>query len=119
MSQDKYPIQQELANLKKALDADPTSVEAANRYWDALGSYGGKNVRSGGYVKEAFRGCALASREGVIAFGRAFRGLFESTGELPRAELFDKELLEALKARLSELSGEDRAILEWILSSID
>jgi hypothetical protein len=118
MTQQKYPIQQKLGNLKKALDADPTNVEVANRYWEGLGSVGGQDVRSGRFVREAFRGCALDSREGVIAFARAYRELFESTGERPRAELFDKELLLALKTRLPELSKEDRAIMEWILTSI-
>ena len=58
MAQDKNPLQQRLANLKKTLDSDPTNVDVANRYWDALGSFGGHNVRSGGFVREAFRGCA-------------------------------------------------------------
>jgi len=118
MAQDKFPIQQKLANLKKALDANPTNVEAANSYWEALGSLGGQNVRSGGFVREAFRGCAMASCDGVIAFARAYRELFESTGELPRAELFDKDLLAALRTRLPELARDDRTILEWILTSI-
>ena len=118
MAQDKNPLQQRLANLKKTLDSDPTNVDVANRYWDALGSFGGHNVRSGGFVREAFRGCALDSREGVVAFVRAYRELFESTGEKPRPELFDEELLLALRSRVSELSDEDRAKLDWILTSI-
>jgi hypothetical protein len=118
MAQNKNPLQQRLANLKKTLDCDPTNVEAANRYWDALGSFGGHNVRSGGFVREAFRGCALDSPEGVVAFVRAYRELFESTGEKPRPELFDEELLLALRSRVPELSDEDRAKLDWILTSI-
>jgi hypothetical protein len=118
MAEDKYPIQQGLANLKKTLDSDPTNVEAANRYWVALASFGGNDVRSGGFVIEAFRGCALASQAGAIAFARAYRELFEKSGEKPRAELFDKELIHALQTRLPALSNEDRGIVQWILESI-
>jgi hypothetical protein len=72
----KYPIQQKLADFKKALDSDPTNVELAIRYWFGLASVGGHDVRSGGFVIEAFRGCALASQ--AVAFARAHRELFLS-----------------------------------------
>ena len=64
MTEGKYPIQQNLANLKRTLDSDPTNVEAANRYWAELASFGGNDVRSGGFVIEAFRGCALRLKRG-------------------------------------------------------
>jgi len=119
MIEDKYPIQQNLANLKAALDSDPTNIEAAHRYWAELSSLGGNDVRSGGFVIEAFRGCALASHAGAVAFARAYRELFEKSGEKPRAELFDKELLQALKTRLPDLSNEDQSIVKWVLASIE
>jgi len=118
MIEDKYPIQQNLAKLKRALDSDPTNVEVANRYWVELASVGGNDVRSGGFVIEAFRGCALASHAGAVAFARAYRELFEKSGEKPRAELFDEELLQTLKKRLPELSKDDRASVLWVLESI-
>jgi hypothetical protein len=119
MTEDKYPAQQTLANLKRILDSDPTDIEAANRYWVALASFGGHDVRSGGFVIEAFRGCALASHAGVVAFARAYRELFEKSGEKPRAELFDEKLLHAVKASLPDLSNDDRAIVQWLLASIE
>jgi hypothetical protein len=119
MIEDKYPIQQNLANLKTALDSDPTNIEVANRYWVELASFGGNDVRSGGFVIEAFRRCALASHAGAVALARAYRELFEKSGEKPRAELFDKELLQALKTRLPDLSNDDRAIVQWVLASIE
>jgi hypothetical protein len=119
MTEDKYPIQQNLANLKRALDSDLANVEVANRYWAELASLGGKDVRSGGFVIEAFRGCALASDAGAVAFARAYRELFEKSGEKPSAELFDKELLQALKTRLPDLSNDDQAIVQWIVASIE
>jgi hypothetical protein len=118
MSGDKYPIQERLSNLKKALDCDPTNVEAANRYWAGLASVGGNDVRSGGFVIEAFRGYALASNTGTVALARAFRELFEKSGEKPRAELFDGRLLEALKTRLPYLSNEDQLIVQWLIASM-
>lgn len=111
--------QTKLANFKKTLDANPASIEAANRYWDALGSFGGQDVRSGGYLIEAYRGCALASHAGVVALARAYQELFEKSGEGPRADLFDEELILALQARLPELSHGDRATVQWVLASIE
>ena len=111
--------QTKLATFKKALDANPTSIEAANRYWEALKSYGGQDVRSGGYLIEAYRGCALASHAGVVAFARAYEELFKTTGEGPRAELFDSELIRALQTQLRELANGDRATVQWVLTSIE
>jgi hypothetical protein len=110
--------QTKLANFKKALNANPASIEAANRYWDALGSFVGQDVRSGGYLIEAYRGCALASHAGVVALARAYQELFEKSGEGPRAELFDEELILALQTRLPDLSHGDRATVQWVLTSI-
>ena len=119
MMQEKYPVQQKLAKLKTALDSDPTNVEVANRYWVELASFGGDDVRSGGFVVEAFRRCALSSQAGVVAFARAYRELFEKSGEKPRVELFDEALLQALKTRLPELSKDDQVIVRWVLASIE
>jgi hypothetical protein len=113
-----FPLQRNLAELKKILDSDPTSIEAANRYWSALASFGGNDVRSGGYAIEAFRASALASEEGTVALARAYQELFRKTGEVPRAVLFDEELRQTLRRRLSELSGEERGLVEWVLSFI-
>jgi hypothetical protein len=93
-------------------------VKVAIRYWSALASVAGNDVRSGGYVIEAFRQCALDSDAGVIAFARAYRELFEKTGETPRPELFDQELVQALRERLPALTDGQRASVEWVLSHI-
>ena len=119
MTESKYPIQQKLSNLKKTLDSDPTNIEVANRYWAELSSLDGNDVRSGGLVIEPFRGCALATHAGAVAFARAYRELFEKSGEQPRADLFDKELLQALKTRVPDLSNDDQAIVQWVLASIE
>ena len=108
-----------LANFKKTVEANPASIEAANRYWDALGSFGGEDVRSGGYLIEAYRACALASRAGVVALACAYQELFAKSGEAPRAELFDQELIRVIQTRLPELSNGDRATVQWVLSSIE
>jgi hypothetical protein len=119
MADDKYPIQKKLADLKKTLQSDPSNVELANRYWVELASFGGNDVRSGGFVIEAFRGCALASHAGAVAFARAYRELFEKSGEKPRAALVDEELVQALKTRLPDLSNNDRSIVQWVITSIE
>jgi hypothetical protein len=119
VSPEGYHFQQtKLVNLKKELDAAPDNIQAAKRYWAALASFGGHDVRSGKFAIEAFRGCALASNAGIVALARAFRELYDKSGEKPRYELFDEELLQALKVPLRDLSDEDQALLQWVLTSI-
>lgn len=113
-----FPLQKRLAELKAALDADPTSVEAAQQYWAALSSFGGHDVRSGGYLVEAFRSCAIASKQGTIAFACAYQELFANTGEKPNPQLFDESLLHALQDRFSQLPKGERGPVEWILASL-
>jgi hypothetical protein len=110
------PALKKLATFKQALDADPTDAGAAIRYWVAPSSVAGNDVRSGAYLIEAFRRCALDSTAGVVALVRGYRELFEISGERPRPALFDTELLQALRARLPELSNNDRASAQWVLS---
>jgi hypothetical protein len=119
VSGESYHLQQtKLVNLKKKLDADPSNIEAAKGYWVALASFGGHDVRSGKFAIEAFRGCALASHAGVVALARAFRELYDKSGEKPRSELVDEELLATLKDPLPDLSGEDQTLVQWFLTSI-
>jgi len=116
--ENRYVSHDELAELKKVLLSEPSSLVAANRYWNALGLVGGCDVRSGGFVIEAYRACALASHEGVIALARAYRQLHDNSGEGPRRELFDEELLQAFATRLSALCNDDRHNVEWILECV-
>jgi hypothetical protein len=113
-----FPLQKQLAKLKATLNADPTNVETAQRYWAALSSFTGNDVRSDGYLIEAFRESALASKQGTVAFARAYQELYAKTGEKPRAQLFDESLTQALKARLPELSETERSLVEWVLDSL-
>ena len=102
-----------IETLKKALASDPTNIDAANRYWKALGAW-----QCGGDVIEAFRPAALASRKGVIALAHAYRELFESSGEGPRPGYFDKELSRAMEVSLEGLPENESATVRWILDSI-
>lgn len=111
-------IRQKLANLKKALDSNPIDVEVAKLYWVELATLGGHDVRSVGFAIEAFRTCALASSAGVVALAQACRELFDKTGEKPRPQLFDQELLNALKTSLPELSNETQRAVQWVLASV-
>lgn len=102
----------ELKGLKTILISDPPNLDAANAYWDALGVVGGHDVRSGGFVVEAYRGCALASPQGVIALACPYRQLYRSSGERPRVELLDETLTQALRNRLPELFNLDKAVVK-------
>ena len=113
MYRETSPDKELIESLKKALASDPTNIDAANRYWKALGVW-----QSGGHVIEAFRAAAIASCKGVAALARAYRELFESSGEGPRPVFFDKELSRAMKASLEGLPENERATVRWILDSI-
>jgi hypothetical protein len=108
-----------LQKLKTILISEPANLDTAHAYWGALGILGGHDVRSGGFVIEAYRDCALASAEGAVALAWAYRQLYTSSGERPRVELFDQTLTQALRSRLSELSNLDRAVVKWVLESIE
>jgi len=110
--------EQLLDNLRCSFGSDPTNVEVANCYWNALASLHGHNVRSGGFVIEAYRQAALASKAGVIALGRAYRELYEESGESPRAVFFDESLIHALQTTVRDLDEPARSNICWILESI-
>jgi hypothetical protein len=109
----RIPDKQTLETLRQVLVSDPTNLDAANLYWNALGSF-----QSGRYVIGAFRSAALTSQAGVVAFAHAYRELFENSGEGPRKIFFDGELVRALKASIPELTESDRSTVQWVLNSI-
>ena len=104
--------------LRQRLDQDPTNLELANRYWHALGSYEGHDVRSGALLIGTYRAAALNSREGVTALTRAYRQLFLISGESPRVDLFDEELITSLIRSAPELPKSMQSEVNWILQSI-
>lgn len=107
-----------LDGLRDRLEAEPANVDLANDYWNALASNKGSDRRSGAFVVQAYRGAALKSKEGVIAFARAWRELFEVSGEPPRSAYFDANLVRALESWLQQLTDAERANLQWVLRSI-
>jgi hypothetical protein len=100
-------------SVRQTLNGDPTNLDLANRYWTALA-----DERDGRSVIVAYRAAALASSIGVAAFARAYRELFDVSGESPRFVYFDTALIEALERNLSELPIIDRENVQWILRSI-
>jgi len=84
---------QELSGLRKTLKDNPANIELANRYWCALAgnrAKGEPDLRSGSDVIEAFREAAISSKKGIEVFARAYRDLFEISGESPRPAYFDE-----------------------------
>ena len=104
---------QALETLRQALNSDPTNLDVANRYWNALAV-----SQCGRDVIETYRKAALMSPEGCIVLARAYRELFEDSCEGPRAIYFDSDLLYALRSHLPELPSGDRLVGEWVLQSI-
>jgi hypothetical protein len=78
MQGDSERHEKELQALRQNLKQDPTNLELANRYWKAVGS-----SQSGGYVRDAYRGAALASSVDPAAFARAYRELSSCGGRAP------------------------------------
>src|SRR5262245_48958355 len=107
----------QLSDLKRALAANPTNLELAWRYWKALGSWNGSDIRSGMYVHETFRAAALQSPAGVAAFAHAYRELFEASGEGPRK--LDPAISRCAESAIAKLTGSERADVEWLLKSVD
>lgn len=112
---------EEIATLREMLKGSPTNLDLADRYWIVLAgdeARGQADLRTGSDVIEAYRAVALLSKEGVEAFGDAYRVPFELSGETPRPAYFDQELDRVLKAALPELSIGGRNNVEWLLRSI-
>ena len=112
---------QEITSLHEALKDSPTDLALANRYWLALAGDRAKSepdLRTGSNVIEAYRAAALSSKDGVEARVRAFRDVFQMSGEVPRPTYFDDKLVMALKAGLAESAGSESSDLEWLLRSI-
>ena len=108
---------QALNHVRESLKQDPANLELANRYWGALAGPGG-DLRSGHHVIEVYREAALRSTDGALAFARAYRDLFEVSGESPRLAYFDESLIQALRNCVSQLSERDGSAVEWILEVI-
>jgi 3-hydroxyacyl-CoA dehydrogenase len=104
--------------VRQELASDPTNLDIANRYWKALGSCNG-DVRSGQYVIEAYRAAALDSLVGAGAFAKAYKELFQTSGEAPRAEYFDQDLIRALSDFRQKAADQDGSNISWVLASID
>jgi hypothetical protein len=109
---------QMLKTLREGLNRDPANLDLANRYWNALASYKGHDIRSGKDVVQTYKDAALKSREGAAAFARAYRQLFEMSGEGPRAAFFDESLIQALQAWAPQLPEPERSTVRWLLQSI-
>jgi hypothetical protein len=99
----------------KTLRAEPKSLEAAIDVWRLCSSSGDDDVRSSGWVKLAFRDCALSSTDGVVAMAGAYQELFEATGVTPPATDFDAQLLKAFRSARLETSS--RAV-QWVLDTL-
>jgi len=107
--------------LRNALKQTPGDIELAHRYWLLLAGdpiKGEHDYRCGGDVIEAYRGAAISSVEGVVALARAYRELFENSGEAPRSAHFDDALIRALNLSLAQVSGTDRSKIAWVLHEI-
>lgn len=108
----------EIDALRENLKRDPTNLETASRYWVALANSNGHDVRSGRDVVETFGAAALSDTAGVKALARAYRELFEKSGESPRAEFLGEQMIETLKSALPRLSDQDSSTVRWILRSL-
>lgn len=112
MTQGDFERREKVKALRASLKQDPTNLELADRYWNAV------RCECGGAVRDAYRDAAVASSLGAAAFARAYRELFLHSGEGPYIAAFDELLIQALNTYLPQLTGEDRANVEWMLHEI-
>lgn len=105
------------SQIRESLKRDPTNLDLANRYWHALAGPGG-DVRSGQHVIDAYGEAALGSSDGAVAFARAYRELFDVSGEFPRSSYCDESLIRALRNCVSRCSEIDRHVIEWLLEAM-
>ena len=104
----------DLKRFQKELEADPTNIEKANANWNACGDYFRGDIRSGRFVMGTFRECALFSQQGVVVFTKAYRELYNLSGEYPRGK-FDDELMVVINESLALLNEDDRKDVERLL----
>ena len=103
-----------LQKLEDELKADPTNIEKAKNYWEALDDW-----QTGSYILECFRLPAIESKEGAVEFSKASLNLFTLSGEIPKKELFDEELIQSLKSKKEQVSGSDKEAIEWVLGYLE
>jgi hypothetical protein len=105
---------EDLERFWKELKEDPTNIKKANAYWDACGNYFRGDIRSGKFVINTFRECALHSKEGVVALAKAYKKLFLLSGEHPYRGYFDEELLKTIK-NVNFLNEIENEFIQWLL----
>lgn len=104
----------DLETLREQLAGDPANLGRARAYWDALGP-----LRSGWYVVVAFGDAAKTGPEGARGFARAYRELFEESGEGPRSAYVDGELLDALRGALRRGNAREMSDVRWLVESVE
>ena len=113
------PSKKAVAQLRDQLAADPENLDLAKQYWEALGKWGGSDIRSAADVVAAFGRAALISYAGAIQLAKAYLELFELSGEAPRRVYIDDELRSALAKAQSSTFGLDADTLRWVLDCLD
>ena len=110
---------EDLERFWNELKVDPTNIKKANTYWIACGNYFRGDIRSGQFVINAFKKCALSSKEGVLALAKAYRILFLMSGESPYKDFFDQELIISIRDAKFLLNEEDRKEVQWLLNYLE
>lgn len=67
---------------------------------------------------EVYRLAALGSQKGAVALGRAYKELFDASGEPPRVAYFDEDLIHALEKWYPTTRGDERPLIKWLLERI-
>lgn len=106
------------STLESTLKNVPTNIEHAEALWNHLGLKG-HDVRSGYLLLDTFRSCALHSSNGVIALARAYKQLAKDTGEYPNVQLFDNDLIAAIRNATDRSDGQDKDLLQWLMAQLE
>jgi hypothetical protein len=101
--------------VEDRLSLDPSNLLLVKKLWASL-DVEDYNLQNGRCLVRMFREPALSSKEGVVELSRAFRALFELTGEAPRKEFFDTQLMGAMLAAGRLVNDEE---VKWLLERLE
>ena len=106
-------LREQIAHAETLLDSTPSDVRLAMNLWLLYGRPE-RNIRSGPQLVKVFRAPAISGIEGQNMLCEAFRNLSYESGEFPRADLFDQQLIQVLQSNRHRSDA-----IHWLLTQLE